>query len=349
MLKWEYDFFVSRQHLVNRLLCTVSTTETIGSLLLIYGRRRTGKTTFVTTLNQFVLDEMRIAKISMQNPRAFTSLPSLTGLLAETAQAAAGVETAAAAGTLEALFRALDEVNARLAPDRRLLLACDEFEMIDAKIGEGVLPLDLLHMLRESIQTHRRITWAFVGSHDLGELRHADWSSFFVSLRTLEVTPFTPEETRLLLTEPLKSSPLWNARTEKAPRFDPAFWGEGGIERIQAETGGWPHLVQLVAETAVDLANDKGVAALDAALLEQAFAASVGRGDAVLHQLVESESRLPGEMEYLLGFRGREVQPEPQDDALRRSLRRRLLVEAAAPGTWRMRVPLMRRWLIERG
>ncbi len=27
------------------------------------------------------------------------------------------------------------------------------------------------------------------------------------------------------------------------PRFTPGFWGEGGIERIHAETGGWPHLV----------------------------------------------------------------------------------------------------------
>jgi hypothetical protein len=53
-------------------------------------------------------------------------------------------------------------------------------------------------------------------------------------------------------------------------RFDPSFWGEEGIDRIQAETGGWPHLVQLVAETAVDMANDKG-RGLDAMMLEAAL------------------------------------------------------------------------------
>jgi hypothetical protein len=31
--------------------------------------------------------------------------------------------------------------------------------------------------------------------------------------------------------------------------FDPRFWGDGGIERIHTEAGGWPHLVQLLAET----------------------------------------------------------------------------------------------------
>jgi hypothetical protein len=161
------------------------------------------------------------------------------------------------------------------------------------------------------------------------------------------VLPFTSEETRLLLTEPLKSSPLWQDRPAERPRFDPSFWSEGGIERIQEETGGWPHLVQLVAETAVDIANDRSVRELDTDLLEAAFAKAVGRGDAVLRQLLEGENRYPREWGYLLAFRDRESQPPPTDSGIRRALRRRLLV-TNSDGQWRMRVPLMRRWLIDR-
>lgn len=283
----------------------------------------------------------------MENPLAFSAPESLAGLLLRSAWAA--IDENSAPGTLPQtlpeLFTALDVINDRLAAEQqRLLLALDEFEMIDRKIGEGVFSADLLHTLRESIQTHRQITWAFVGSHQLSELTHDSWASYFVSLRTVELKPFALEETKLLLTEPLKYSPLWEKRRDEMPRFT-SFWGKGGIDRIHTETGGWPHLVQLVAETAVDLANTKGAECLDGALLEGAFDESVRRGDTVLRQLIEGENCSSDEAEYLLAFRSQESQPEPINGPLRRALRRRLLVDNV-DGMWRLRAPLMRRWII---
>ena len=46
----------------------------------------------------------------------------------------------------------------------------------------------------------------------------------------------------------MKHSRLFERDESKRPRFEPGFWGEDGIARIQAETAGWPHLVQLLAE-----------------------------------------------------------------------------------------------------
>jgi len=57
---------------------------------------------------------------------------------------------------------------------------------------------------------------------------------------------------------------------------------------------------------------------------------------------------LPGGWEYLSAFRQRELQPPPEDEKIYTSLRRRLLVAEEA-GEWRLRVPLMARWLKERG
>jgi hypothetical protein len=200
--------------------------------------------------------------------------------------------------------------------------------------------------VRESIQSHRHIIWAFVGVGDLTELTHASWSSYFVGLRSITVPPFTADETRRLLTEPLAQSRLWRARAEAAPRFDPDFWGSGGIERIHNEAGGWPHLVQLLAETAVELANNRQLAALDAGALEEAIDKAVERGTVVLGELIEGECRTPAEWQYLLGFRRTEIQPPPPDQQVRRSLRRRLLIVEEGE-RWRLRVPLMRRWLIK--
>ncbi len=38
-------------------------------------------------------------------------------------------------------------------------------------------------MLRESIQTHRRIVWLFAGSHAIEELTHAEWPSYLIIAR----------------------------------------------------------------------------------------------------------------------------------------------------------------------
>ena len=95
--------------------------------------------------------------------------------------------------------------------------------------------------------------------------------------------------------------------------FDLAFWSDEGIERIQAETAGWPHLVQLLAEGVVELVNIRGLKAATPALLDEAIAKAVVRGDAVLRQLVENEPRLDAEWAYLKGFRARELQAPPSD------------------------------------
>ena len=277
--------------------------------LILYGRRRVGKSTVLKNLPAFLPNHVRVAALSMQNTEAFTSLDSLLRLIAKTVQDACHdleLPTIEAAGLAD-LFPWLGRVNERLEQHgTRLLLAVDEYESLDLKIGSGTFPEDLLAALRDSIQSHRRITWVLAGSHDITELTHAPWPSYLVSMRTIDVPLFTPEETRLLLTAPLRHSQLWPADDPQRPRFEPGFWGERGIERIHAEAAGWPHLVQLIAETAVDVVNNSAATQLDTPLFDAALDKAVARGDTVLRLLMQTESTLPCEWDYLLGFRRRE-------------------------------------------
>ncbi len=106
--------------------------------------------------------------------------------------------------------------------------------------------------------------------------------------------------------------------------------------------------MQLIAETLVDLLNDDQRTQVDDDIMERALDKAIVRGHTVLHQLMRGESTLPGEWDYLSAFRSQDTQPAPEDEALTRSLRHRLLI-AEEGDDWRLRVPLMHRWLQQRG
>jgi len=312
--------------------------------LLIYGRRRMGKSTLIRNLDDFVPETVRIAIISMHEPAAFTSIPHFSRRL----KAELGDAGGSGDDDLDGLYESLDRANLDLEErNGRLVLALDEFETIDVKIGEGVFPQDLLATLRESIQNHRRLIWAFAGSHHITELTNAEWPSFLVSAQTIEIPPFSLAETQLLLTDPLKQSPLYRDEA-KRPRFKPGFWGEGGIEWIQDQTAGWPHLVQLLASTAVDLTNESVADCLDESMLEEAAERSIVSGDVVLRQLVHGETKSEPEASYIARFRRERIQALPEDEAILQSLRHRQII-ADEDGGWRLKVPLMQRWLETRG
>ncbi len=325
--------------------------------VILYGRRRRGKSTVLKNLTRggILPESVRSASFSMEEPAAFASLESWCGRVARSileANLEGGITSPAASevDSLETLFRFVGQWSANLANAnlRRLLVAIDEYEYIDRKIGEGVFPVELLATIRESIQSHRNITWVFAGSHEIEELPNAEWPSYLVSARTIEVPNFTLDETRLLLTEPLRYSPAYGKDSPDRPSFDPSFWGVGGIERIYSETDGWPHLVQLIAETCVDLVNEEERREVSSELFERALDESVDRGRTVLSQLMRGESALPGEWEYLLGFKKADEQAPPEDEAVRRSLQHREIVREEG-GLWRLSVPLMGRWLRRRG
>ncbi|HMU64888.1 MAG: hypothetical protein U1E82_03230 [Nitrosomonas sp.] len=318
--------------------------------VIIYGRRRMGKSTLLRNLDGFLPASTRVTVLSMQNPDVFSSQDELLTQLSHSCLAVwPENQRSAPTKTLPDFFKLLTKCNDYLeSKSCRLILAIDEYENLDRKLGEGIFHEDLLAAMRESIQYHRSLIWFFAGSHSIEELNHAPWASYLISARTVEIPPFSEAETRRLLTEPLRYSLLWEKDDPKRPRLTADFWGEGGIEYIHHVAAGWPHLVQLLAETTVDLCNDREQDIIDATLLDQAIAKAVVTGDTVLRQLLCNEAS-DAEWAYLSGFRRLDTQPIPNDEAVYRGIRRRLLITDVGNGEWRLRVPLMQRWLRERG
>jgi hypothetical protein len=327
--------------------------------LVLYGRRRVGKSSVLCNVDGFLPDNIRSCVLSLQDPRAFTDLAGLCrevhaaiGLaLSKGLNAARPMVTPKIdpPQTLDALYKYLDQTNRVLAQrQERLILALDEYENLDRKIGDGVFPIDLLHFLRESLQSHREIIWILAGSHEIDELSHADWTSYLVSARTVEVPMFTQAETRMLLTDPMKHAPRREELRQDRPRFEPEFWGPEGIDAIHEQAGGWPHLVQLLAEALLDQVNLRGAAKVDAEIYGESLDKAVVRGHNVFAQLLYSECQNDAEKQYVLGFKRADNQPPPVDDNIARSLRCRQLITDNG-NEWQLRVPLMQRWLQQRG
>jgi hypothetical protein len=318
--------------------------------LLLYGRRRTGKSTILRGLEGLIPSSVLPICVSLQNPLASGDLANFCGHLRQKIAARLDwTDEMDDMADLPALMATLDRANAHLRSggEQRLLIALDEYEMLDTRLKDGAFPVDLLATLRESIQTHRRIVWLLAGSHHIDELTHPDWASHLISVRLVAVPMFQPNETHQVLTLPLAHSTLFSGKDDpRQPHIAESFWGDGGVAWIQAMAGGWPYMVQLLAEAVVDEVNDRSAAAFDPAWRNELLDRAVGRGELALRQLLLGESRLPGETDYLLGFATAEDQAPPADPAVARSLHRRALVMVDDGDRWRLRAPLMHHWLV---
>jgi hypothetical protein len=322
--------------------------------LLIYGRRRLGKSTLIRNLRGFVPEHMRAAVVSCLKPGANRDESAFAKALASAAAEAwpdleFPDDDAAKFETFADFSRTwLDPVNEQLQQrDRMLMFAIDEFEKLDERIGEGKFSGEFLSTIRDSIQRHANLAWAFVGAHDLSELPNAEWNSHFVGLRTMDLEPFTPKETQQLLTEPLKYADEANPSKQRVQDFYASgFWGEGAIEQIHEETGGWPFLVQAAASNVVKICNEREVSETTPEIVEAGLVDTVKSARVTLSELMLETSREhPTAWAFLKEFRTVDVLPEPEEDGLRRTLKRHLLVEPAGAGKVRLRFPIMRRWV----
>jgi len=291
-----------------------------------------------------------VAYVSMQSAEAFTSTDHWAAHVGRTsARACPEAAELAAVLDLAGLAAFLRELDARLSSaGRRLLIALDEYEVIDEKTGTGQLSADILMQIRAAIQHHRQIRWLISGVHHFSEMKHGDWASTFSACQMVEVRPFTAPETHELLTEPLKHARAFGARPLPEQGFFKTFWQPGMIEAIHQESQGWPALVQGLAREVCRACNERNVLEPDEAMLEPAFSRACSSLNSTLATLLlEQETKEPARSAalWLKTFRTAQEQTPPMDEAVRDLLRRHELIADLSAPRWRLRVPLMQRYL----
>jgi hypothetical protein len=133
--------------------------------------------------------------------------------------------------------RFLRAVKKAIGSDRRLILAIDEFELIEHGINEGWLEVELLGYLRGIIHREAWFILILAGLHTLEEMTANYWNPLFASVTPVRVSFLSKEAAGQLLAHPTTNFPL-DVTHETA-------------SRVYHWVHGQPYLTQLIGHTLV--------------------------------------------------------------------------------------------------
>ncbi len=240
------------------------------SPLLLYGKRRIGKTS--TLLNLRKLLGPRIIPVYLDGQDAGLTQSDagfLYQTLAKILQAAPREWTAAdslilpnrqefEARAFELSGKLLGQLRERLqAENARVLLCLDEYERLDRAYAQGRITDDLLNQLRHYLQHETRLAFLFAGSHRMTERRAIRWSDYLINVKTIKLGFLDHTSAEKLITAPI---PAW-----------PLTYEPGVVEQILQITHRQPYLLQAVASDLVDYLNTQQRTRATLADLEEAI------------------------------------------------------------------------------
>ncbi|RRR70269.1 MAG: ATP-binding protein [Candidatus Viridilinea halotolerans] len=316
--------------------------------LVLHGPRRCGKSSFLLHLPRLLPSDLLPVYYSLQAPAATSSAADFCyGLVRALRRDLAGQgvllpeaqRAAFHANAYAALEDWLDQALPLLGT-RSLLLCFDEFEKLGEAVAQGRVSMAVFDQLRELIQ-HSSMAFLFCGVQTLAELG-PNWSSYFISVRPMEMTYLEPEAAAELLTNP---------DPEFALRYAP-----GIVEQVLQLTRCQPYLLQLLGEEMVRQANQQQTRLLTPPLLEAALEGALTAGATPYFTNLWSEYTGTTPEEVAAGQRLLQAiahaapLPATEGAAEGRALRRllRYHVIEGHDGGYRCQVPLVARWVRER-
>lgn len=218
-------------------------------VLLLYGGRRTGKTSALNYLPDRVGADLISLLIDIQGAAAATTLVGLAEFFVKQIQEATGQLRPAiklpepnrsklAQDPFIELQNWLREIETSY-PNKRFLLCLDEFERL-GQVVEATGSKAHLNFLRHIIQYRPAWILLFSGNHYLSELPNY-WSDFLINAHALKMTYLSESEARELI---------------KLPVADfPDIYEDSAVDAIVELTRCQPYLVQLMCYEVVEKLN----------------------------------------------------------------------------------------------
>lgn len=323
--------------------------------LLLYGQRRTGKTSLLNNLGRLLPSTIVPLFVDLQGPPSLASdhiglLYNLGRRMADSANRQRNLilpplsREELAVDPFTRFDEWLEEVEVALGPNTALL-ALDEFEALDHAITKGRFDEDaVLGMLRHLIQNRPAFKILLSGTHTLDEVQR--WASYLINVQVVHIGYLTEEEAHQLVERPV---------TGFALRYEP-----DASQRVLDLTRGHPFLVQLLCAEIVALKNEQEPSVRRLACLadvEAAVPKALDSGSFFFADIERNQVDAAGlDLLRFLAAQGegtvvdRDVltqrSVDGQDQALHLLIRRELI--ESTDGGYRFQVELIRRWFAGR-
>lgn len=234
--------------------------------LLLYGRRRIGKTSTLLNLPRLLSSKFVPVFIDCQDAKWREGDEAFCYHLAASIHDALNQRSLVETNRRPQLERFeryaftrlgeyLDQIEeSSRAAHKQILLTFDEYEKLEAGISASKATTEVLNQLRTIVQHRERIVVLFSGGHRFEEMKTINWSDYLINVKMLELSFLAPEDARELITEPV---PLLQ-------------YESGVIEQIIGLTHCQPYLLQAIASDLVNYLNSEKRMLATAADLEVA-------------------------------------------------------------------------------
>jgi hypothetical protein len=222
------------------------------NVLMLVGQRRTGKTSVLLRLEEYLPPSIVPVYIDCQSLGVSPGMPALLqefawhiadtlsarGLDCPVADSARWQDDPASAFHREFL----PSVRRLLPPEATLLLVFDEFEAFESMVADGILPRTFFPYMRHLMQHSTGLGFIFVGTRRLEEMSADYWSVLF-NVALYRKIDFLSEAAAIrLICEPV------------APHI---VYDDLALDKILRVTAGHPYFLQLVCYTLVKQANQQ--------------------------------------------------------------------------------------------
>jgi len=222
--------------------------EKYGSLIVMFGERRAGKTSVLyQILGGRLGDDYLPVFIDMQAMAIDNDWEFLERLAEITLEAVKRRDPQCKITGLEdgsknpyTLFdKFIDKVLASLKGDKLLFLV-DEYELIEEKVEENKISKDIFLFLSGLVEHKPGLFLIFAGNHRLQDRIKPYWQPLLQRCDYRNISYLTPNDTRRLITEPVRGK---------------VFYLGSAVRTIMRLTAGQPFYTQLICRNIVEMLN----------------------------------------------------------------------------------------------
>ena len=220
------------------------------AVIVLYGQRRSGKTTLLLQLiHALALDKHIPVLIDLQRISYHMTIHSLLYKMAYYIAQAMKKKNMLVCQQEEASFEKdpthtfdmfLDCVEEQLG-DGKLILMIDEFEILEEQVVKGRLRPEVFEYLRDVVQHRRNINFLFSGTHKITEFTKWYRSTFFNIARHYRLSKLNSQGAEDLIRQPVTGFLEYEPLT---------------VQKIHRLTADQPYLIHLMCRSIVDYSND---------------------------------------------------------------------------------------------